>query len=130
MSTAFTPLASRIAESNDPGICFSVMMNNRGSSVSSKSSTIACLMLMLLVAMMVATSASIPGMLGSAGMISMMPHFMAGATSLRRHVGARLEKILRSFGSFMITSLVAVTARRSTWNARAIFESASSIEPQ
>ena len=129
MSTAFTPLAFLIVVRSVPGICFSVMMKTFGSSVNSKSSTMACLMLMLLDAMIVATSARIPGMLGSTGMISITPHFMWGATSFRWQVGVRFENILRSSGSFVITSLVAVTALLSTWNALAIFESASSIWP-
>lgn len=114
MSTAFTPLAFLIVVRSVPGICFSVMMKTLGSSVNSKSSTMACLMLMLLVAMMVATSARIPGMLGSTGMISMTPQCMWGATSLRWQVGVRFENILRRLGSFLMTSLVAVTARLST----------------
>lgn len=123
-------MAALIVASNVPGICLSVIMKSRGSTANSKSSTMACLMLILLVAIMVATSARIPGMLGSEGIISMTPHFMCGATSLRWQVGIRLENILWSSGSLIMTSLVAVTARRSTWNARAIFESESSMGPQ
>ena len=37
MRTALTPLALRISASKVPGICFSVMMKSRGSSVNSKS---------------------------------------------------------------------------------------------
>ena len=83
MRTALTPFALRMSASRFPGICSSVMMKSRGSSVNSKSSTMACRILILLFAMMVATAARIPGMLGSWGMISITPQFMCGATSLR-----------------------------------------------
>lgn len=130
MRTAFTPFAFLIRGMIFPGICFSVTIKSRGSSESSKSSTIAWRMLILFFAMMVATSATIPGMLGSVGMISMTPQFMVGAISFKWQVGVSFEKIFVSSGVVLMVSMVAVIARRSMLRARAIFESESSMSPQ
>ena len=130
MSIALTPFAFRILGISDSGICFSVIMKSRGSSENSKSSTIACLMLMLCCAIMVATSASIPGVLGSFGMISITPQCICDATSLRWPVGSRFENILLRSDSFVMVCIVEVITRLSTEKARAILDAESSMSPQ
>lgn len=113
-----------------PGILFSVTMKSLGSSESSKSSTIACLMLILLSAIIDATSATIPGMLGSFGIISITPQFISDATSFRWHVGVRFENTFFRSSVFIIVSIVLLIILLSISNALAIFESDISMSLQ